>query len=84
MKGVCIVSTYRKESHIVQSTHWDERNKMYVLADRVLWKDKLPYYEASVFDVTAEELEVDYLSHLDLGRDLDHWGPSLILSLLKL
>ena len=35
--------------------NWDERNKMYVLADRVLWKDKLPYYEASVFDVTAEE-----------------------------
>jgi hypothetical protein len=54
--------------------NWSERNKMYVLADRVLWKDKLPYYEASVFDVTAEELEVDYLSHLDLGRDLKHWG----------
>ena len=55
--------------------NWDERNKMYVLADRVLWKDKLPYYEASVFDVTAKVLEVDHLKELDLGRDLDHWGP---------
>ena len=55
--------------------NWDERNKMYVLADRVLWKDKLPYYEASVFDVTAKVLEVDHLKEIDLGRDLDHWGP---------
>jgi hypothetical protein len=64
----------QRKPYCAMAHHWDERNKMYVLADRVLWKDKLPYYEASVFDVTAEELEVDYLSHLDLGRDLDHWG----------
>ena len=55
--------------------NWGERSKMYVLADRVLWKDKLPYYEASIFDVTVEELEVDFLEEIDLGRDLHHWGP---------
>ena len=65
----------QRQPYCAMAHNWAERSKMYVLADRVLWKDKLPYYEASVFDDTAEELEVDYLSHLDLGRDLDHWGP---------
>lgn len=55
--------------------NWKERNKMYVLADRVLWKDKLPYYEASMFDCAASALDVDFLKTLDLGRDLAHWGP---------
>ena len=44
---------------------------MYVLADRVLWKDKLPYYEASMFDDTAELIEVDYFSHpisMEMGK----------------
>ena len=65
----------QRKPYCAKTHNWEERNKMYVLADRVLWKDKLPYYEASMFDDTAELIEVDYLSHLDLGRDLDHWGP---------
>ena len=66
---------FGRSQYCARDHNWLERNKMYVLADRVLWKDKLPYYEASVFDVTAEELEVDFLIHRDYGRDLDHWGP---------
>ena len=65
----------QRKPYCAKTHNWEERNKMYVLADRVLWKDKLPYYEASMFDDTAELIEVDYLSHLDYGRDLDHWGP---------
>ena len=62
-------STYCARGH-----NWMERNKMYVLADRALWRNKLPRYEASVFKQTARQLSVDFLETIDKGRDLDHWG----------
>lgn len=53
---------------------WQFRNKFYVQTDRALWKNKLPYYEATPFAHTAKDLEIDLIEEFDRGRDLDHWG----------
>jgi hypothetical protein len=54
--------------------NWNFRSKLYVKADRALWKDKIPYYEAC-FDIhTARELEIDHCKFYDQARDLVHGG----------
>lgn len=53
---------------------WEERNKFYVEADRVLWKDKTIYYEGSTFLDTARALNVTFFNEYDLSRDKDHPG----------
>jgi hypothetical protein len=55
--------------------NWNFRSKLYVKADRALWKDKIPYYEASFFENTACELEIDVCENRhDRSRDLMHRG----------
>ena len=54
--------------------NWNFRSKLYVKADRALWKDKIPYYEASFFENTACELEIDVCSRHDHARDFVHYG----------
>ena len=63
-----------RSNYCAKGHNWAERSKMYVLADRALWRNKLPYYEASMFEHTAKQVSVDFLKTIDLGRDLDHWG----------
>lgn len=62
---------------------WDLRNTFYVLSDRALWRNKVPYIEASVFEDTAKAIQVDYLNGTDKARDLDHWGPETHTSWTK-
>jgi hypothetical protein len=54
--------------------NWAERSKFYILADRVLWKNQLPYYEASWFSESAKTFGIDFLKTLDRARDLRHPG----------
>jgi len=51
---------------------WEERNKYYVEADRTLWANKTIYYEGSIFQDTAQELDVTFYEVRDLARDMDH------------
>lgn len=53
---------------------WNERSKFYVWSDRTLWKNKIPYYEASFFQHSAEELKIDFLETIDTARDEYHPG----------
>ena len=53
---------------------WCSRNKLYVKADRALWKDKVPYVDATYFEKTANELEIDMLERIDRARDQSHPG----------
>lgn len=53
---------------------WSERSKLYVKADRALWKNKLPYYECAMFTHVAKELEVDFYDQVDDARDICHPG----------
>jgi hypothetical protein len=54
--------------------NWAEKSKFYILADRVLWKNQLPYYEASWFDHSAKTYGVDFIETVDRARDLRHPG----------
>ena len=54
--------------------NWAERSKFYILADRVLWKNQLPYYEASWFEYSAEICNIEFLKTFDQARDLLHPG----------
>jgi hypothetical protein len=58
----------------ISKFNWAEKSKFYILADRVLWKDKLPYYEASWFNHSANTYGVDFLETVDRARDLRHPG----------
>lgn len=53
---------------------WHLRNTFCVKTDRALWRDKVPYLEASVFEDTAKKLQVYKAEIVDYGRDEDHWG----------
>jgi hypothetical protein len=54
--------------------NWAERSKFYILADRVLWRGQLPYYEASWFEDSAKICNIDFLRTIDRARDLQHPG----------
>jgi hypothetical protein len=54
--------------------NWAERSKFYILADRALWKNQLPYYEASWFEGSAEIRNIEFLKTFDRARDLAHPG----------
>ena len=62
------------DSEYNNNINWEERSKFYILADRVLWKNQLPYYEASWFDRSAKTYNIDLLETLDKARDLIHPG----------
>jgi hypothetical protein len=54
--------------------NWEERSKFYILADRVLWKNQLPYYEATWFEGSSIRYGIEFLKTLDYARDLRHPG----------
>jgi hypothetical protein len=54
--------------------NWEHGSIMHVMADRGMWRGKLPYYEASFFEDTAKKLNVNYYPSVDLARDLNHPG----------
>lgn len=54
---------------------WDVRSKMYTWADRALWKNQLPYVEASFFKNTKADLpHIGFVEEIDQARDQDHPG----------
>jgi hypothetical protein len=61
-------------SNYIIDLNWAERSKFYILADRVLWKNQVPYYEASWFENSAKIYGVDFLETVDRARDLSHPG----------
>jgi hypothetical protein len=54
--------------------NWPERSKYYILSDRALWKNKLPYSEITFFQCTAEKVKIDYIEKIDYARDDFHPG----------
>jgi hypothetical protein len=54
--------------------NWGERSKFYILADRELWNNCIPYYEATWFAHFKETYDIDFLETLDKARDLRHPG----------
>jgi hypothetical protein len=54
--------------------NWAERSKFYILADRALWKNQLPYFEASWFEDSAKICNINFLKTCDHARDLRHPG----------
>ena len=54
---------------------WHLRSIFYVKTDRALWRGKVPYIEAGVFEDTVKQLKVDEAKIIDKGRDNMHWGP---------
>ena len=54
--------------------NWTYRSKYYIETDRALWKDKVPYIEATFFDKDYLQNDMIKLYHLDQARDLMHPG----------
>jgi hypothetical protein len=69
-----VVNYHPNYSEYNAKFNWAERSKFYILADRVLWRDQLPYYEASWFENSAKNYGVDFLETVDRARDLHHPG----------
>lgn len=54
---------------------WVARSKFYIQAERSVWKDTVPRYEGSFFEITRTEVEnVKTLRRIDFARDLEHPG----------
>lgn len=70
-----IINYQPKRSKYCPNHSWDFRNLFYIYSDRALWRDKVPYIEASTFQDTAKAVNVDYLTGTDRARDLAHYGP---------
>lgn len=54
--------------------NWDERSKLYIKSDNMLWKNKTIYYQATMMLHTAKNLSVDFYDQIDNARDLCHPG----------
>lgn len=54
---------------------WVSRSKLYIQAERSVWKDSVPRYEGSFFELTFTQVEnIHPLKQIDVARDLEHPG----------
>jgi hypothetical protein len=65
---------HSKKGQYCLNHNWDKRSRFYIAADRALWRNKLPYYECSMFIHVAKELKIDFYDQIDNARDQNHPG----------
>lgn len=63
-----------RQDYCLKNHYWHLRNTFCVKTDRALWRGKVPYIEAAIFEDTAEKLQVYQAEIIDLARDEEHWG----------
>ena len=54
--------------------YWHRNSELHIRSDRALWKNKVPYYEASFMDTTAEQFRIPQMHVSDYARDDMHPG----------
>lgn len=54
--------------------NWAYRSMQYIESDRALWKDKIPYVEATFFCMDYDDAQIIKLDFLDKARDFSHPG----------
>lgn len=59
--------------------NWEERSKLYILSDRALWKNKVPYSEITFF-TCAKDFGIKQINKIDLARDQFHPGITSCLN----
>ena len=58
----------------VARINWGCRSDIYVEAEREIWKDSVPRYEATFTQDSHKRYNVDYIPTIDLARDRFHPG----------
>ena len=63
-----------QNKNYIPDIEWEIKSLFYRNAFNAIWKDKTFVYEASFFDDTASNFNIDCLSYLDFARDNRHPG----------
>lgn len=58
----------------IHQIDWETKSLFYIKAFNAIWKDKTFVYEASFFENTAKECNIDHVKYLDFARDNSHAG----------